>query len=59
MVASFSIHVLFLPWFFVITFSLCFFKAESNVSCCEKEKNTLLGFQRGLTDPYKLSLVSS
>ena len=57
--ASFAIHLLFLPWFFVITFSLCFFKVESNVSCCEKEKNALLSLKQGLTDPYNWSSLSS
>ncbi|KAM4110890.1 hypothetical protein ACJW30_05G026100 [Castanea mollissima] len=56
MAASFATlhHVLFLVWFLPIAFSLSFFffKAEpiSNVSCNEKDKQTLLTLKRGLTD---------
>ncbi|XP_030971262.1 receptor-like protein EIX2 isoform X1 [Quercus lobata] len=49
--ASFATHVLFLLWFFAATFSLSLFKAESNISCIEKEKQALLIFKKGLSDP--------
>ena len=51
--ASFAIHhVLFLLWFLATTFSLNFFKVESNsnVSCNEKDKQALLSFKLGLVD---------
>ena len=47
--ASFIAHVLFLLWFFATTFSF-FLKAESNVSCNEKDKQALLNFKQGLSD---------
>ena len=55
MAASFAtLHVLFLIWFLLATFSLSFFffKAESisNVSCNEKDKQDLLTLKHGLTD---------
>ncbi|KAL4625568.1 hypothetical protein ACB092_05G035600 [Castanea dentata] len=50
--ASFVAHVLFLLWFFATTFSF-FLKAESNVSCNEKDKQALLNFKKGLSDPSK------
>ncbi|XP_050285440.1 leucine-rich repeat protein FLOR 1-like [Quercus robur] len=50
--ASFVAHVLFLLCFFATTFSF-FLKAESNVSCSEKEKQALLNFKKGLSDPSK------
>ncbi|KAM4081830.1 hypothetical protein ACJW30_11G122400 [Castanea mollissima] len=45
-------HVLFLLWFLATTFSLNFFKVESNsnVSCNEKDKQALLSFKQGLVD---------
>ena len=50
--ASFAAHVLFLLWFSAATFSLTFFKVESNeVSCNEEEKQALLSLKRGLIDP--------
>ncbi|KAL0010025.1 hypothetical protein SO802_005133 [Lithocarpus litseifolius] len=51
--ASFETHhMLFLLWFFAATFSLNFFKVESNsnVSCIEKDKQALLSFKQGLVD---------
>ena len=51
--ASFVAHVLFLLWFFATTFSF-FLKAESNVSCNEKDKQALLHFKQGLSDPFGL-----
>ena len=48
--ASFVTHVLFLLWFFATTFSF-FCKAESNVTCNEKDKQALLNFKKGLSDP--------
>ena len=48
--ASFVAHVLFLLWFFATTFSF-FLKAESNVSCNEENKQALLNFKQGLSDP--------
>ncbi|XP_050285438.1 receptor-like protein EIX2 [Quercus robur] len=50
--ASFVAHVLFLLCFFATTFSF-FLKAESNVSCNEKDKQALLNFKQGLSDPLK------
>nr|POE74881.1 polygalacturonase inhibitor [Quercus suber] len=52
--ASFVAHVLFLLWFFATTFSF-FLKAESNVSCNEKDKQALLNFKQCLSDPQMLS----
>ncbi|KAK4591222.1 hypothetical protein RGQ29_021427 [Quercus rubra] len=52
--ASFVAHVLFLLWFFATTFSF-FLKAESNVSCNEKDKQALLNFKQGLSNPKMLS----
>ncbi|XP_065626579.1 receptor-like protein EIX2 isoform X6 [Quercus suber] len=49
--ASFVAHVLFLLCFFATTFSF-FLKAESNVSCNEKDKQALLNFKQGLSDPF-------
>ncbi|XP_065620804.1 receptor-like protein EIX1 isoform X2 [Quercus suber] len=45
-------HVLFVLWFLATTFSLNFFKVESNsnVSCYEKDKQALLSFKQGLVD---------
>ena len=54
--ASFVAHVLFLLWFFATTFSF-FCKAESNVTYNEKDKQTLLNFKQGLSDP--LGVLSS
>ena len=51
--APFVAHVLFLLCFFATTFSF-FFKAESYVSCNEKDKQALLNFKQGLSDPLKL-----
>ncbi|KAM3747259.1 hypothetical protein ACB098_05G021800 [Castanea mollissima] len=48
---SFVAHVFFLLWFFATTFSF-FCKAESNVTCNEKDKQALLNFKQGLSDPY-------
>ncbi|KAL4625572.1 hypothetical protein ACB092_05G036000 [Castanea dentata] len=48
---SFVAHVFFLLWFFATTFSF-FFKAESSVTCNEKDKQALLNFKQGLSDPY-------
>ncbi|XP_075667290.1 receptor-like protein EIX2 [Castanea sativa] len=48
---SFVAHVFFLLWFFATTFSF-FFKAESNVTCNEKDKQALLNFKQGLSDPF-------
>ncbi|XP_075665072.1 receptor-like protein EIX2 [Castanea sativa] len=50
---SFVAHVFFLLWFFATTFSF-FFKAESNVTCNEKDKQALLNFKQGLSDPSKV-----
>ena len=55
MAASFVAHVLFLLWFFATTFSF-FLKAESNVSCNEKDKQALLNFKQGLSDSSKVLL---
>ncbi|KAL0010031.1 hypothetical protein SO802_005139 [Lithocarpus litseifolius] len=55
--ASFATHVLFLLWFFAATFTSSFFKANSNATCNEKDKQALLSLKRGLTDP--LSRLSS
>ena len=52
----FVAHVLFLLWFFATTFSF-FCKAESNVTCNEKDKQALLNFKQGLSDP--LGVLSS
>ena len=42
--------------FFAATFSLSFFKTMSNeVSCNEKDKQSLLSLKRGLTDPFNFS----
>ncbi|KAM3699448.1 hypothetical protein ACJW31_05G026500 [Castanea mollissima] len=49
--ASFATHVLFLLWFFAATFTSSFFKANSNTTCSEKDKQALLSLKRGLTDP--------
>ncbi|KAL0009971.1 hypothetical protein SO802_005079 [Lithocarpus litseifolius] len=51
--ASFVAHVLFLLWFFASTFSF-FCKAESSVTCNEKDKQALLIFKKGLSDPSKV-----
>ncbi|KAK7829566.1 receptor-like protein eix1 [Quercus suber] len=55
--ASFATHVLFILWFFAATFTSSFFKANSNATCNEKDKQALLSLKRGLTDP--LSRLSS
>nr|XP_023881023.1 receptor-like protein EIX2 isoform X1 [Quercus suber]XP_023881024.1 receptor-like protein EIX2 isoform X2 [Quercus suber] len=49
--ASFVAHVPFLLCFFATTFSFIL-KAESNVSCNEKDKQALLNFKQGLSDPF-------
>ena len=51
--SSFVAHVLCLLWFFATTFNF-FLKAESNVSCNEKDKQALLNFKKGLSDPFGL-----
>ena len=56
--ASFVAHVLFLLWFFATTFSF-FLKAKSNVSCNEKDKQALLNFKKGLSDPFGLLSTQS
>ncbi|KAL4625566.1 hypothetical protein ACB092_05G035500 [Castanea dentata] len=50
---SFVAHVFFLLWFFATTFSF-FFKAESSVTCNEKDKQALLNFKQGLSNPSEM-----
>ena len=57
--APFATHLLFLFCLFTATFSLNFFKVESNVSCHAKEKQALLTLKQGLIDLSVLSPLSS
>ena len=57
--APFATHLLFLFCLLTATFSLNFFKVESNVSCHAKEKQALLTLKQGLIDLSVLSPLSS